>query len=246
MNLAIDIGNTSVKTALFKGNTLSKATVHQSFSFSTLKTLTAKKENIENVILCTVKDYPLEWKSYLNKNFHFIELNEKTPIPIKNDYLNPSTLGKDRLASAVGANSIYPGKNILSITAGTCIIYDLVDCKGVYKGGAISPGLTIRFKALHTFTGRLPLIEPDTKFKNLVGRTTEQSIRSGVQQGMAMEIEGMIKAYKSKYSNLHIIMSGGSMPWLKNSISEKINLQAFLTLKGLNVILAACLSKKKK
>ncbi len=246
MNLAIDIGNSSVKTAFFKGNAISKAAVHQSFSLSTLKALTAKKENIENVILCAVKDYPAEWKTYLNKNFKFIELDEKTPLPIKNDYLSPSTLGKDRLASAVGANFIYPGKNVLSITAGTCIIYDLVDNKGIYKGGAISPGLYMRFKSLHTFTGRLPLIEPDTKFKNLVGRTTEQSIRVGVQQGMTAEIEGMIKAYTSKYSNLQVIISGGSMPWLKISLSAKINPQPFLALKGLNVILAACLAKKKK
>jgi type III pantothenate kinase len=245
MNLTIDIGNTSVKTALFKGKVMSNAALHSSFTFSALKAITIKNKGIQNVMLCAVKDYPVEWKDYLRKNFNFIELTEKTPLPIKNDYLTPASLGKDRLASAVAANAIYPGKNVLAITAGTCIIYDFVDGKGTYKGGAISAGLNMRFKALHTFTGRLPLVEPDTTFKNLVGRTTEESIRSGTQQGMIQEIEGIIKAYKSKYADLQIIMSGGSLLWLKQSISEKINPQPFLALKGLNVILAACLSKKK-
>jgi type III pantothenate kinase len=123
--------------------------------------------------------------------------------------------------------------------------YDFTDKNGVYKGGSISPGLEMRFKALHTFTGRLPLIEADTKYTGLVGKTTEQSIRTGAQQGMLKEIEGIITAYKGKYSNLQIIISGGSMLWLKASLKGKINLQPFLTLKGLNVILASCLLKKK-
>ncbi|HTA84424.1 MAG TPA: type III pantothenate kinase [Bacteroidia bacterium] len=243
MNLTIDIGNTSVKTAIFKGNSISKAIIHSSFTISTLKKIVAENPDIENVVLCTVRDYPKEWRSYLNK-FHFIELTEKTPVPIKNAYLTPSTLGKDRLAAAVGANAIYPGKNILSITAGTCIIYDLVT-KGVYKGGAISPGLYMRFHALHTFTDKLPLVEANTNYRNLVGRNTEESIRSGVQQGMVQEIKGVIKAYKGKYPDLQIIMSGGSLSWLRKSIKEKINPQPFLALKGLNVILTASLEKKK-
>jgi type III pantothenate kinase len=114
-----------------------------------------------------------------------------------------------------------------------------VDNKGVYQGGAISPGLDMRFKALHTFTGRLPLIEADTKFTALVGKTTQQSILAGAQQGMLKEIEGIIEAYKAKYKNLHVIMSGGSLPWLEKSLTPKINPQPFLVLKGLNVILAS-------
>jgi type III pantothenate kinase len=244
MNLTIDIGNTSVKTALFKRNTISKASIHSSFTLSTLKEIVSENNGIENVILCTVRDYPDEWRSYLNTKFRLIELTEKTPLPIKNAYLTPATLGKDRLAAAIGANAIYQGKNVLSVTAGTCIIYDLVT-KGVYKGGAISPGLYMRFHALHTFTDKLPLVEADTNYRNLVGRNTEESIRSGVQQGMIQEIEGTIKAYKAKYPDLQIIMSGGSLSWLRKSIKEKINPQPFLALKGLNVILTASLEKKK-
>jgi type III pantothenate kinase len=217
--------------------------MHSSFDLEKLKAVAHK--SIVNVVICSVKDYPVEWKKYLKENFHFIELDEKTPLPIKNNYTSPASLGKDRLAAAVGANTIYPGKNVLSVNAGTCITYDLVDKNGVYQGGGISPGLDMRFKALHTFTGKLPLIEADTKYKGLVGKTTEQSILTGVQQGMLTEIEGTISAYKSKYPGLQVIISGGSLSWLKKSLKAKINSQPFLTLKGLNVILASCLSKKK-
>ena len=242
MNLTIDIGNTSVKTAVFKGNKISEASVHSGFDLKKLKAVAHK--GITNVIVCAVKDYPLEWEKYLAANFNFIELNEKTHVPIKNTYLNPANLGKDRLASAVGSNTIFPGKNVLAINAGTCITYDFVDKTGVYKGGSISPGLEMRFKAMHTFTGRLPLVKPDTKFKGLMGKSTKESLLAGAQQGMLKEIEGMIAAYKAKYPNLQIIMAGGSLLWLKGSLSVKINPQPFLTLKGLNVILASCRSKK--
>ena len=160
-------------------------------------------------------------------------------------YLTPATLGKDRLAAAVGANSLYPGKNVLSISAGTCITYDFVDTSNTYKGGAISPGLDMRFKALHTFTGRLPLIEPDTKFKKLLGKTTEESMRIGAQLGMLKEVEGAINEYKQAFKDLQIIVSGGSAEWLKKNLQVKINTQPFLALKGLNVILAAYPEKKK-
>jgi type III pantothenate kinase len=241
MNLAIDIGNSRVKTAVFKGNKISAATVHEVFDLKKLKAITGK--GIKNVIVCAVKDYPAEWKHYLKQNFHFIELTDKTPIPIKNNYATPKTLGKDRLASAVAAHSISPNKNVLTINAGTCIIYDFIDSTGVYHGGSISPGLEMRFKALHTFTGRLPLIEAGQKFSGLVGKTTEQSILSGVQQGMIKEIEGIIEAYKKSFKGLQILVTGGSSPWLEKHLTGKINMEPFLTLKGLNVILA--LSHKK-
>lgn len=236
MNLTIDIGNTHVKTAVFAGNRMANATVHENFTLATLKHIARK--DITNVILCSVRPYPAEWKAYLKKNFHFVELTGKTIVPIKNNYKTPATLGKDRLACAVGANALLPDKNVLVINAGTCITYDIIDKNGIYQGGAISPGLEMRFKALHTFTGALPLIEADTKFKALVGKTTEQSIRIGAQQGMLNEIKGAIQQYNSQFANLHIIVSGGSLPWLKKSLKTKINSQPFLTLKGLNVILA--------
>jgi type III pantothenate kinase len=209
-----------------------------------LKAVTHK--GIRNVIACTVKDYPAEWKTYLKKNFNFIELTDKTPVPVKNKYATPNTLGKDRLASAVAASSIFPGRNVLTINAGTCITYDFIDSKGVYHGGSISPGIEMRFKALHTFTGRLPLVEVEEKISALVGKTTKQSILSGVQQGILKEIEGIIQEYKKSFNNLQILVTGGSSVWLKKHLAAKINIEPFLTLKGLNVILAFSHTQQKQ
>jgi type III pantothenate kinase len=144
----------------------------------------------------------------------------------------------DRLAAVCGAYSTGKGKNILIVNAGTCITYDFIDSKGVYRGGSISPGLDMRYKALHTFTGGLPLITPDMKFKKITGTTTQEAIRSGVQQGMIKEIEGIIAEYQSKHKDLTVIVTGGSMEWLLKSLKIKIKGEPFLVLTGLNVILS--------
>jgi type III pantothenate kinase len=236
MYLTIDIGNSRVKTALFKGSKISHPTIHENFNLAVLQSVAVK--GITHVIVCSVRDYPAEWKNFLKANFRLTELTDKTPVPIKNTYATPATLGKDRLSCAVASHAMFPHKNVLCINAGTCITYDFTDSKGVYHGGAISPGLNMRFKALHTFTGRLPLIEPDSTFKTLVGKTTKQSILSGVQQGMVREIEGIINVYKKAHNGLQIVVTGGSLPWLKKHLTGKINFEPFFTLKGLNVILA--------
>ena len=244
MNLTIDIGNSRVKTAVFNGSKISEAAVHKNFDLKKLKSVAHK--GIKNVIVCTVKDYPADWKKYLKTNFNFTELSDKTPVPVKNKYATPQTLGKDRLASAVAAHSLFPRKNVLVINAGTCITYDFVDSKGAYLGGSISPGLEMRFKALHTFTGRLPLVEADEKNSVLVGKTTKESILSGVQQGIIKEIEGIILAYEKTFKGLQIIVTGGNSPWLKKHLAGKINIEPFLTLKGLNVILAFSQTQQKQ
>ena len=109
---------------------------------------------------------PSEIKTFLDKNFNFIEFTDKTPIPIINKYVTPQSLGKDRLAAAVAGNHFFPNQNVLIIIAGTCITYEFVNKKAEYLGGAISPGISIRFKALHTFTGKLPLVEKKNKSFN--------------------------------------------------------------------------------
>lgn len=236
MYLTIDIGNSRVKTALFKGSKISHAKVHENFDLTILKSVAVK--GVTHVIVCAVIGCPAEWKTFLKANFKLLELTNKTLLPIKNNYGTPDTLGKDRLSCAVASHTLFPKNNVLCINAGTCITYDFTDSKGVYHGGAISPGLSMRFKALHTFTGRLPLIEPDSTFNVLVGKTTKQSILTGVQQGMLKEIEAFITAYKKDHKSLQIVVTGGSLPWLKKHLTGKINYEPFFTLKGLNVILA--------
>ena len=81
-------------------------------------------------------------------------------LPIRIQYATPKTLGTDRIANAVGANALYPNRNILSIMAGTCLVADFVNEKGEYLGGSIAPGVRMRFQALSQLTARLPFVEP--------------------------------------------------------------------------------------
>jgi len=238
MNLTIDIGNTRIKAGIYSGARLINVFNVEKASVAQLKAFINKYPFIDNATVCTSIDYPKSLKAFLQKNFKLVELSEKTKLPFKNNYKTPETLGKDRLAAVAGAEHLLPKKDVLVINAGTCITYDFIDRKGVYQGGAISPGLNIRFKALNTFTGRLPLIKANINYEGLAGKTTEESILSGVQQGIVEEIDGFINTYKNKYSSLQVILTGGSSAWLKKRLKNKIISEPFLTLTGLNVLLA--------
>ena len=131
---------------------------------------------------------------------------------------------------------MFPGKNALLIETGTCITYDFIDSDGLYHGGGISPGIRLRFKALHTFTDKLPLIEPE-KDPALIGDTTENAILSGVINGVKAEVSGLISSYESNYENLTIILSGGDLVYFDKNLKNNIFAVPNIVLKGLNIIL---------
>jgi type III pantothenate kinase len=192
---------------------------------------------LKKVILSAVKDYSPKLKTALQQKFEcFIELNANTPLPIENCYKTPETLGKDRIAAAVGGFDLYPDTNLLIIDAGTAITYDILNEKHQYLGGNISPGIEMRFKALHQFTGKLPLTTRNT-FGKLYGTTTEEAIWAGVQHGVVFEVDKAIETFKEFYTNLKVIITGGDADFfdkkLKNSFFVNFNLIAL----GLNRIL---------
>ena len=145
-------------------------------------------------------------------------------------------MGKDRLAAAVTGNHFFPNQNVLIIIAGTCITYEFVNTKAEYLGGAISPGISIRFKALHTFTGKLPLVEKKIK-ASIIGNTTENSILSGVINGCFYEVKGITYEYTDKYKDLKIILSGGDMKYFDKILKNSIFAISNIVLIGLNIIL---------
>uniref|UniRef100_UPI003217BC62 type III pantothenate kinase n=1 Tax=uncultured Draconibacterium sp. TaxID=1573823 RepID=UPI003217BC62 len=237
MNLVIDIGNTRTKFSVCnRGEVLITVPVDE-FLPSHIDVLKQEYEQLDNAILSAVKDYPNELKTALQNKFKtFIELDSNTPLPIANCYQSKKTLGKDRIAAVVGAFDLYPQKNILVIDAGTAITYDILTDEGKYLGGNISPGLEMRFKALHQFTGKLPKIEKE-EFNKLYGQTTEQAIRAGVQNGFFHEIDSTITSFKNFYNNLQVIITGGDADFFDNKLKNSFFVHFNLTALGLNRIL---------
>jgi type III pantothenate kinase len=199
---------------------------------------------LNQAILSSVKAVDPELIGFLSTNFdRFIELDHHTSLPIENHYQTPETLGKDRIAAAVGANDLFPNQNILVIDAGTAITYDLISEKNEFLGGNISPGLQMRFKALNQFTGKLPLVDYSDEFQ-LIGTNTEQAIRAGVENGILYEIEGTIESFNRNYENLQIVMTGGDSIFFDKKLNYSIFVHFNLTLIGLNRILEHNAKKK--
>ena len=236
MNLVIDIGNTTAKLALFDG-TLPLEVVYD--SNSTLEHLPdiCSRYAVEKAIVASVIDLSECALAQLSKlPVPVLWLNEKTLLPVENLYETPETLGYDRMAAVVGANEQFPDRDILVIDAGTCITYEFVDASGRYHGGNISPGMQMRFKALHQLTGRLPLVSREGR-ELPMGRDTDTAIRAGVLKGMEYEISGYIVAMKHKYPELLVFLTGGDDFSFDSSVKSAIFADRFLVLKGLNRIL---------
>jgi type III pantothenate kinase len=232
MNLVIDSGNSAIKVGIFNHQALVEKHV-----FVTLDEMSRRLTEIRpgNAIISSVKGDAEEIFVLIEANRKFI-LNKDLPTPVKNLYTTPGTLGVDRLAAVCGARELFPHRNCLVIDAGTCITYDFIDKGGAYHGGAISPGLNMRFQAVHTFTAKLPLVpsKPDVP---LIGSSTETSIQSGVVNGLLAELEGIIRAYSQKFEDLQVILCGGDARFFENQMKASIFASPELVLIGLNSIL---------
>lgn len=195
-----------------------------------------KGKKIKNTIISSVsKSEELE-DVLKSKKLNYFHLSNETMIPIINNYTTPTTLGDDRLANVIGASVLFPNSNVLTIDCGTCIKFDSINKNNEYKGGAISPGLQMRFKALNNYTNGLPLVEAE-KIDFLIGDSSKNSILSGVINGCIQEIEGVIKQYHSIYDNLTVILTGGDASFFDKELKSNIFVESKLTLIGLNEIL---------
>lgn len=237
MNLIIDIGNSRVKLSVFnKGDVLFTIPLEE-ITPENIQMLKDEHPSMNNAILSSVRNVSPDLKDYLENNFDlFIELDADTSLPIENLYQTKETLGKDRIAAVVGAFDLYPNTNCLVIDAGTAITFDIINEKGQYLGGNISPGLEMRFKALNQFTGRLPLVKKND-FENLYGTTTEEAIRAGVQHGIVFETDRAIDTFKEFYNNLKVIITGGDVKFFDKKLKNSFFVNFNLTALGLNRIL---------
>lgn len=234
MNLVIDIGNTLIKLAVFHGDKLIETIVEKQLEESLIDTL-FQKHNIQKGIFSSVRAKGGD--EILLKKYNFLALTYKTPLPLAINYKTPETLGIDRIAVVAAAKNKFNNTNLLVIDIGTCITYDFLNSKNEYLGGAIAPGFQMRFKALHQFTGKLPLVSFNRDDLKLIGNTTETSIISGVYNGMKNEIEGTINNYLLQYDSLKIVVTGGDINLFDLEPKNRIFADEFLVLKGLNEIL---------
>lgn len=234
MNLTIDIGNTRTKLTLFSQADIVQEFIVPLLTREVIDGLRAQY-SVQRAIVCAVGAIP-DALNYLRSVLPTLLLDSQTPLPIKNCYATPETLGPDRLAVAVAAHALYPGRNVLVIDCGTAITYEMLTADGRYLGGAIAPGLRLRYQALHDHTARLPLLAPQHNVE-LLGNTTETCIRAGVQRGAMAEMDGYIDAMAQEYQGMEIIITGGDAIFFADKLKNRIFVAPNLLAQGLNCIL---------
>ena len=237
MKLIIDIGNTNAKLAVYdlKHQVDFFVTPKEDFNKVT-KQVILKHEKIKNIILSSVSDCDISIlkKDFTEKEISILDYNFK--FPFTNNYKTLKTIGLDRLVLVSAAFDKFPNKNVLVIDAGTCITYDYIDSKKIYQGGAISPGLRMRYESLNKQTKNLPLLDP--KLPNtIIGNSTKNSVHSGVVYGIINEIEGVIEQYNKEFVDLKVVLTGGDTKFLFKQLKNSIFANQNLLLIGLNKIL---------
>lgn len=236
MNLIVDIGNTLIKLAVFdRGRIVDQRTAERLHPALMGELLDAWP--VRQAIVASTRGESDEVLELLRPRVgRLVEFTSQTPVPVANDYLTPETLGRDRLAAAVGATVLYPGRNCLIVDFGTALTIDLVTADGTFRGGVISPGMNTRFRALHDYTARLPLCAA-TADEELMGLTTDEAISRGVMNSMTFEIEGYIARMREKIDDLHVIFTGGDAKCFVKRIKNTIFANCNLVLSGLDRIL---------
>ena len=236
MNLIVDVGNSLIKFAVFQSENLEYKIISTfEEGSSTFKNIT-ENYSIENCIISSVANMDELLFQYIESRLNVLVLNSRVNLPFKNLYQTPKTLGVDRMALVSAAVKQYLGKDVLVIDAGTCITYDFVNHKSEYLGGAISPGIRLRYKSLNTFTANLPLLNTEMP-TSIVGDTTARSIHSGVVNGIVKEIDGVIDEYQLEYEHLTVILTGGDADFLSKQLKNSIFANSNFLLEGLNYIL---------
>lgn len=237
MNLIIDAGNTAVKLAVFDmKNIVFNQIVASDFLIEKFKDIFELYPKISWAIVSSVSNIDKKEVEVLNTLCKVHVLDYKSKVPFKNLYATPDSLGVDRIALASSAFYYNPNHNSLVIDAGTCITYEFINENGEYLGGAISPGLTMRYEAMHQQTSKLPLLQKNGPL-DFIGDSTETSMHSGVVNGTCIEIDGVIEQYLLRFTDLTVILTGGDAQFLSNRLKNTIFADSKFLLDGLNYLL---------
>ena len=235
MNLALDIGNTNAKLAVFQSNQIVKSSMINNLSEDYLKKI-INKYPIKTICYSNSGE-PLHWINNfcIKSNLNYFKVSSQCNLPINIDYESLDSLGSDRIALCVGAHMKYPGNNLI-IDMGTCITFDII-INDTYLGGQISPGFSIRLLSLNNHAYQLPKIKPELTTKTL-GKNTKDSMIVGVHDSLIFEIEGVIEKYKSRYPNVSVILTGGDLKFVKKTLKNINFINPYLLMEGLNYIIA--------
>ncbi len=220
MNLVVDIGNSRVKLAVMESGRCVAERVAERFSAAVLGELTAAFPVRRAIVSSTRGDAADVAAAVRAQGIPCLEFTPQTPVPIASDYLTPHTLGRDRLAAAVGVTVLWPGRDVLVVDCGTAVTIDLVTADGTFRGGSISPGLRMRFRALHEFTAALWGGVPG--WGGWGGRSTSGAIGAGVLNSLVFEIEGYIGRLRRQIDGLCVIFTGGDAKYLTKRIKNAI------------------------
>ncbi|MCH7401416.1 type III pantothenate kinase [Belliella kenyensis] len=238
--LIVDIGNSRIKSAVFEQDDVTEIR-----NFERLEELAfyASQLSFDACLISSVNHDDEQLKRVLG--FEYLYLTKNTPVPITNGYESPDTLGVDRKAAVIGARGRFSFGNLLTIDLGTCITFDFLDAQDKYQGGSISPGLTMRFRAMHQQTARLPLVDlPSLDQIQLIGKHTKGCMQSGVYHGIRFEIEGYVEALKQQHQDLKVIICGGDSIYFETLTKDHIFVIPNLVLYGLDRILTYNVNKK--
>lgn len=236
MLLTIDVGNSRIKIAVFEHNKqLDFFIFETNEALKNFENIFRKYSNLQKIILSSVGKLDEKVVDFIQNRFPTEIIDHKSKFPFTNLYATPETLGIDRMVLAAGATLMYPNQNRLIIDAGTCITYDFVNAENQYLGGAISPGIKIRYKSLNNYTSKLPLLTLSEDFE-IIGNSTKSAIHSGVINGVLFEIEGFISQYSLKNQYLTIILTGGDAEFLAKRLKSTIFANSNFLLESLNLL----------
>ena len=156
-DLILDVGNTRSKLGLFKGSGSVRTGAMPNGDLAALSEFLGP-DRPTAIALGSVAAPDATFLTALRELAPVTLFDGGSEAPIRNTYATPTTLGADRLANVVAAARHFPGRPVLVVDLGTCITYDVLEGDGTYAGGAITPGMLMRAKAMNAYSARLPLV----------------------------------------------------------------------------------------
>ena len=230
----LDFGNSRLKLAIFEGRELKEVVILETDHPASMEKY-IDQYHPDRSILSSVIAHDIALEELLIQKTKFHKLNYQSKIPITTPVGKPETIGADRLAICSAAVDLFPQHHCLAIGLGTCITYNYINKFHEFLGGSISPGMNMRFRAMHEQTALLPMIQAEHSFP-LIGYDTKTNLLSGVILGIAKEIDGIIDMYAEKYSHLRVMLTGGDMDFFVPHLKNKISADPYLLFKGLFAI----------